>query len=77
MKPVSKIDRYAIRKVKERRIALGKSQLDLANDMDVSVGFIGQVESDKFKAHYSLERLNQLAKVLKCSLYDFLPKEPL
>lgn len=77
MKPVSKIDRYVIKKVRERREALGYSQAALSYELDVSASFIGQVESDKFKTRYTLERLNEIARVLKCSLTDFMPKHPI
>jgi hypothetical protein len=53
------------------------SQADLAFELDVSVGFIGQAESPKYATHYNLRHLNELAKILKCSLYDLLPKNPL
>ena len=76
MKPVSKIEQYAIKKVKERRIELGYSQADLSYELDVSSTFVGLVESDKRRERYSLERLNQLARILKCSVHDFLPKQP-
>jgi transcriptional regulator with XRE-family HTH domain len=77
MKPVSKIDRHVIKKVKERRIELGYSQAELSYQLDVSASYIGQVESDKYKTRYTLERLNELARILKCSVQDFIPKVPL
>lgn len=77
MKPVSKIDRHVIKKVKERRIELGYSQAELSYQLDVSASYIGQVESDKYKTRYTLERLNELARILKCSVQDFIPKAPL
>ncbi len=77
MKPVSKIDRHVIKKVKERRIELGYSQAELSYQLDVSASYIGQVESDKYKTRYTLERLNELARILKCSVLDFIPKAPL
>lgn len=77
MKPVSKIDRYVIKKVREKREELGISQAALSYELDVSASYIGQVESDKFKTRYSLERLNEIARVLKCSPQDFLPRHPL
>ncbi|HLX92975.1 MAG TPA: helix-turn-helix transcriptional regulator [Puia sp.] len=77
MKPVSAIDRYAIKKVKQRREELGYSQLDLSYELDVSSSYIGQVESENYKTRYSLERLNQIAKILKCSVREFLPDKPL
>jgi transcriptional regulator with XRE-family HTH domain len=77
MKPVSKIDRYVIKKVKERRIELKYSQAVLSYELDVSASYIGQVESDQYKTRYTLERLNEIARILNCSIQDFLPKQPL
>jgi transcriptional regulator with XRE-family HTH domain len=72
----SKIDQYVIDKVKEKRIERNLSQADLAYELGMSVGFIGKVESVKYSTHYNLKHLNDLAKVLKCSPQDFLPKKP-
>ena len=72
----SKIDQYVIDKVKEKRIERNLSQADLAYELGMSVGFIGKVESVKYATHYNLKHLNDLAKVLKCSPQDFLPKKP-
>ncbi|MDR3714751.1 MAG: helix-turn-helix transcriptional regulator [Puia sp.] len=77
MKELSKLDKYVIKKVKEKRLALGLSQADLSFELNVSTGFIGQVESANYPAHYNLRHLNELAKILDCSLYDLLPKNPL
>jgi transcriptional regulator with XRE-family HTH domain len=77
MKPVSKIDRYVIKKIKERRLELGYSQADLSYDLDVSSSFIGQVESETSDSRYSLERINEIAKILDCSLHDLIPDLPL
>lgn len=53
------------------------SQMALANELGVSVGFIGMVESDNYPTHYNIKHLNELAKILKCSPQDFLPKKPI
>lgn len=72
----SKIDQYAIDKVKEKRIERDLSQAALAYELGMSVGFIGKAESTKYSTHYNLKHLNDLAKILKCSPQDFLPKKP-
>jgi transcriptional regulator with XRE-family HTH domain len=77
MKPVSKIDRYVIKRVRELREAKGFSQAALSYELDVSSGFIGQVESDKTSKRYTLERLNEIAKILHCSPKDFFPADSL
>jgi len=73
----SKIDLYVIDKVKDKRIEKNLSQAALAYELDVSVGFIGKAESNKYPTHYNIKHLNELAKILKCSPQDFLPKKPL
>ncbi|SOD12381.1 helix-turn-helix domain-containing protein [Pedobacter xixiisoli] len=71
------IDDYVIAKVKELRLKKGFSQIYIANELNVSVGFIGMVESSKYTNHYNLKHLNKLAIVLGCSPRDFLPEKPL
>jgi transcriptional regulator with XRE-family HTH domain len=72
----TKIDLYVIDRVKEKRIEKNLSQADLAYELGMSVGFIGKVESGKYPAHYNLKHINDLAKILKCSPQEFLPKKP-
>lgn len=72
----SKIDQYVINQVKDKRVENNLSQADLAFELGMSVGFIGKVESSKYSSHYNLKHLNDLAKILKCSPQEFLPKKP-
>ncbi len=71
------IEQYVVDKVREMRIARGLTVRDLANELEVSFGFIGDVESTKRRAKYKLEHLNKLAEVFECSPRDFLPKQRL
>ena len=73
----TKIDLYVIARVKEKRVEKNISQAELANELGMSVGFIGKVESPKYPSHYNIKHLNQLAKILDCSPQEFLPKRPL
>ena len=73
----TKIDLFVIGKVKERRLEKNISQAELANELGMSVGFIGKVESTKYPSHYNIKHLNLPAKILECSPQDFLPKKPL
>jgi transcriptional regulator with XRE-family HTH domain len=77
MKQLSKLDRYVIKKVRERRLALKMSQSALTSSLGYSSGFVGQVESDKYPTHYNLRHLNELAKILKCNITDLVPEKPL
>ena len=71
------IDWFIVNKVKEMRVEKNLSQVDIAVHLNVSTGFIGQVESPNYRAKYKTMHLNDLAKLLKCAPKDFLPDKPL
>ena len=70
----SKFELYVIEKVKQRRQELGISQQQLAYLMDLSIGFVGKIESPKYPSKWNLDHINKLADVLQCSPRDFLPE---
>lgn len=72
----TKIDWFIICKVKELRLQNGLEQDDIAIHLNVSNGFIGQIESPNFIAKYNTGHLNELAKLFKCSPKDFMPEKP-
>lgn len=69
----SKFDLAVIRLVKEYREAKGYTQEDVASFLDVSRGYIGQIESPHTRAKYNLNQLNRLAFEMKCSPRNFVP----
>jgi transcriptional regulator with XRE-family HTH domain len=73
----AEIEKYVINKVRERRVELKMSQAALAQLMDMSEGFIGNIENPNYPEKYNLKHLNELAKILRCSPRDFLPDKPL
>lgn len=73
----SDIEQFVIEEVKKRRIEKGISQKELAYSLDVSIGFIGNVENPRYRAKYNIAHLNELAKILECSPKDFLPEKPI
>jgi transcriptional regulator with XRE-family HTH domain len=73
----SDIEQFVIDRVKEKRIKLKISQAQLAHLLDVSEGFIGNVESPNYRAKYNLNHINELSKIFDCSPRDFLPKNAL
>jgi transcriptional regulator with XRE-family HTH domain len=73
----SKIEQYVINAVRKKRIEKGISQKELAYMLDVSIGFIGNIENPEYRAKYNLNHLNELAKILDCSPKDFLPENSL
>lgn len=73
----NKIDQYIIEQVYQKRISLSLTQEDIAIHLDLSTGFIGHIESPKYRARYNNQHLNELAKLFKCSPKDFMPEKPL
>jgi len=73
----NKIDWFIITQVKDLRVGQGLEQDDLALHLNVSNGFIGQIESPNYRAKYNNTHLNELAKLFKCSPKDFMPEKPL
>lgn len=73
---ITQVEQYAIDKVREMRKARGMSQRELSRLLDMTDGFVGKVETPKERAKYNLQHLNDIAKVFKCSIKDFLPDEP-
>lgn len=74
IKPLkSDIENFVINKVREKREQASLSQSQLAEELGVSNGFIGQVESSRYPAKYNLNHINRLAALFKCSPKDFLP----
>jgi transcriptional regulator with XRE-family HTH domain len=72
----SKFDQAVIDLVKAKREAEGWSQDKLAEYLDVTRGYIGQVESPFERAKYNLNQLNRLAFEMKCSPREFIPEKP-
>jgi transcriptional regulator with XRE-family HTH domain len=72
-----KVDWFIVNRVRAMRVELGLTQTDIAVQLNLSVGFIGHVESPKFPAKYNTLHLNELAKLFKCSPRDFMPEKPL
>lgn len=72
-----KVDWFIVNRVRAMRIERGLTQTDIAVQLNLSVGFIGHIESPKFPAKYNTLHLNELAKLFQCSPRDFMPEDPL
>ncbi|WP_432713624.1 helix-turn-helix domain-containing protein [Pedobacter sp.] len=68
------IEQYVIDKVKEIRTSKGISQAKLAHLIELSVGFIGNVENPKHIAKYNLNHLNRISKEPNVPFKDFFPE---
>lgn len=73
----AEIEKYVIERVRQRRAELKMSQAALAQLLEVSEGFIGNVENPNYPEKYNLRHINELAKILDCSPKDFMPDKPL
>ena len=77
MGEVTKIEKFVIAKVKEKRDEFRYTQIVLSQKLKMSDSFVGHVETPKRRAKYNINHLNSLAKIFKCSPKDFLPEKPL
>ena len=66
-----------VENVKKIRNLHKKSQPYIAMILDVSDGYIGQIESSKSSSMYSYDQLNKIALEFNCSPKDFFPEEPI
>ena len=73
----TKIEKYIIEKVKERRIEFGYTQIVLSQKLNMTDSFVGHVETPNRRAKYNVNHLNALAKLFKCSPKDFMLEKPL
>lgn len=73
---MTQIEQYVIGRVKKIREQRGVSQAELADLMNVSHSFIGQVESSNYRTKYNLNHLNLIASILECPFADFFPDKP-
>jgi transcriptional regulator with XRE-family HTH domain len=69
----SKFELAVIQKVTELRQLRGMSQEYVAHVLNLTKGFIGQVESPNHPSKYNLNHLNRLAHEMNCSPADFMP----
>jgi transcriptional regulator with XRE-family HTH domain len=74
---LSLIEQHVVNVVRDKRIEKGWSQKELAYQLDVSIGFIGDIENPKYRAKYNLNHINELAKIFECSPREFLPEDAL
>ena len=72
----TKFQLEVINLVKEIRTQKNLSQDDIAFFLNVSRGYIGQIESVNSPSKYTLDQLNKLALDMKCSPKDFMPLNP-
>lgn len=72
-KAQTSIELYVIEAVKKRRIAMNIVPRALSIRIGLDESYVGCVENPKLRAKYNLNHLNEIAKVLKCSVADFLP----
>lgn len=72
-KSFTTIEQYVIDAVQKRREELGMTPNELSLEIGISRGVIGKIENSEKRDKYNLNQLNEIAKVLKCKVADFLP----
>jgi len=77
MAELTKIEKYVIQFVKDKRTGAALSQIALSQKLNMSDSFVGHVETPKRRAKYNINHINALARIFKCSPKDFMPDKPL
>ena len=73
---MTQIEQYIIERVKKMREERDMSQAELADLMNVSHSFVGQIESSNYRTKYNLNHINTLASIFECPFADFFPDKP-
>ncbi|WP_298611488.1 helix-turn-helix domain-containing protein [uncultured Odoribacter sp.] len=74
---LTSIETYVIDAVSKRRKECCITTRALSISIGLEESFVGLVENPKTRTKYSLNHLNEIAKILNCSLSDFFPPSPL
>ncbi|WP_455510827.1 helix-turn-helix domain-containing protein [Butyricimonas paravirosa] len=69
----TEIEIFVINKVKEFREAAKLSKRKLSLELRLNHNYVNNVENPKSSAKYNLNQLNELAKIFKCTIADFIP----
>ena len=77
------IEQYVIDKVREKRLAQKMSQATLAyclrefaDAINLSAGYVGDIEAGRKGAKYNLNHINELSIIFNCPFSDFFPSTP-
>lgn len=77
---ISELDFYIIEKVRELRIKSEPrmDQVELAQRLGVSEGYVGSIENPRIKAKYNIRMLGRIAKAFNLKSYqELLPEKVL
>lgn len=74
---ITPIEQYVIDFVLKLRTEKSLSQDDIASILEVSRGFVSNVESPKNRAKYNLYHIDILADYFSLSPKDFIPQKPM
>lgn len=71
------IELEIIELIRKKRKSNKLSQAKIAKILNVTPGYIGQIEVKESPSMYSYSQLNQLAIYFDCSPREFIPEKPL
>ena len=74
---ISQIEQYVIDFVRKLRVDKEVTQEDIANILEISRSYIGDIESPNTRAKYNMTHVNNLADYFGMSPKDFFPEKPL
>lgn len=71
------IDQYVIDKVRKMRNERNMTQREFADAINLSSGYVGDIEAGRASVKYSLFHISEIAKVFKCKIWDLIPEYPI
>ena len=71
------IEEYVVNKIKKLRNEFGMSQKEFGDAINLSSGFIGDIEAGREGAKYNINHINEIEKVFKRYLHEYLTKNPI
>ena len=71
------IEQFVVDQVRRMRNTKGLSLREFADAINLSAGYVGDIEAGRKGAKYNLNHIYEIAKVFKCSPRDFLPEKTL
>ena len=77
MRALTEIEQYVIDRVKLERTERGISQDKLSVMMGLNEKFVSKVENPNRLEKYNLNHLNKIADILRCSMRNFFPINPI
>ena len=70
------IEQFVVDQVRRMRNSKGLSLREFADAINLSAGYVGDIEAGRKGAKYNLNHINELSIIFNCPFSDFFPSTP-